>query len=64
MQVHLKKYKISLSETPQRDVPAALLILNKKMQTSFIDVVKDKQTYVLPDGMNYKEVESIYLRVL
>lgn len=64
MKFTLKRNKISLSEAPQANVPGALLILNKKLKSSFIDVVKEKVTYHLPDGLSSKDIASIYLRIM
>lgn len=64
MKFELKKNKITFSEAPQVDVPGALLILNKELKSSFIDVVKEKVTYRFPDGLTSKDIASIYLRIM
>lgn len=64
MRFELKKTKITLSEVPQKDVPGALLILNKEFKSAFIDVIKEKSTYRLPDGLKSKDIAAIYLRIM
>jgi hypothetical protein len=64
MKVELKTNKITLSEVPVNDVPGALIVLDKKLKSTFIDVTKDKQTYRLPNGMTIKDIASVYLRIL
>jgi hypothetical protein len=63
MQISLKKTKISLSEAPKNSVAGALIVLIKGLQPIFIDVMEGKQSYKLPNGLNHKDVLSIYLRV-
>lgn len=63
MQIKLNNNTISLSDAPKNNVPGALLLLDKKFKSTFIDVLKEKQEYKLPKGVNQKDVVSIYLRI-
>lgn len=63
MKLELKKYKVSLSEFPKNDVPGGILLLDNQLKTFFIDVVAEKETYQLPNGMKDIDVSAIYLRI-
>lgn len=66
MQVSIKGKNILLSETPIRDVDGALLFISPKMEGNMeiIDVKKGQKSYKLPKGVNKKDIDALYLRVL
>lgn len=66
MRVDIKGKNIVLSETPIRDVLGALLFLSPKLKGNMeiMDVKKGQKTYKLPDDVEKKDVDALYLRVL
>ena len=65
MKVIVKGTKIILSDSPRQDVAGAFLIISPKLDDySITDVHKGQKKYDLPEKVDKKDIEALYLRVL
>lgn len=66
MKIIIKGRKIILSNAPVRDVVGAFLIISSKIDGNEVifDAKAGQKEYWLPDGVDKKDVEALYLRVL
>ena len=66
MKVIIKGKKIILSNTPTQDVAGAFLIISSKLEGNevILDAHKGQKEYRLPEEVDKKDVEALYLRVI
>lgn len=65
MKVTIEEGKIVLSQVPAQHVAGALLIVSAKLEGyKYTDVEKGVQEYDLPDGIEEKDIEALYLRII
>lgn len=66
MKVAIKGRKIVLSNVPGQNVAGAFLIISSKLEGKeiILDAKRGQKEYWLPEGVDKKDVEALYLRVL
>ena len=66
MKIIIKGRKIILSNAPGQDVAGAFLIISSKIDGNEVifDAKRGQKEYWLPEGVDKKDVEALYLRVL
>lgn len=66
MKIVIKGRKIILSNAPGQDVVGAFLIISSKIDGNevILDAKRGQKEYWLPDGVDKKDVEALYLRII